>query len=260
MIAEAIGRRLPWPLPALGTWLGGWAACAALRAAGIDDGIAAALGIAAGIVAARAVARTAWRFAIAALGFPLSLAATGIGGAGLVAAWWLVPLALLAVVYPVGAWRDAPLFPTPRGALAGLARVVPLVDGSLIVDAGCGAGDGLRELRREYPGVALRGIERSAVIAWIARRRMHGDAQIRIGDLYADDWSRADLVYAFQRPESMPRIAEKAARELKAGAWLASLEFAVEGCVPAAQLECPGGRMLFVYRMPASHISVSSDR
>jgi hypothetical protein len=46
-----------------------------------------------------------------AAGFPLSLALTG--AAGLPAWAWLVPLALLLLVYPLNAWRDAPLFPTP---------------------------------------------------------------------------------------------------------------------------------------------------
>ena len=47
-------------------------------------------------------------------------------GAGLPAWTWLLPLAALALAYPVSAWRDAPVFPTPRDALAGLDAQVAL--------------------------------------------------------------------------------------------------------------------------------------
>ena len=61
---------------------------------------------------AQLVGSTPWRRVFIAAGFPLSLAASGLAGA--MPAWgWLLPLALLALVYPMNAWRDAPLFPTP---------------------------------------------------------------------------------------------------------------------------------------------------
>ena len=57
----------------------------------------------------------------------------------------------------------------------------------------------------------------------------------------------ADL---FQRPESMERAAAKAQAELAPGAWLVSLEFAVPGVLPSAQLRVPVGRVVWLYRMP----------
>jgi hypothetical protein len=45
-------------------------------------------------------------------------------------------LALL-VLYPLQAWRDAPVFPTPRNALQGLAAELPLAPGAAILDL-CG--------------------------------------------------------------------------------------------------------------------------
>lgn len=66
-------------------------------------------------------------------------------------------LVLIVLVYPMNAWRDAPLFPTPLDALRTLALHAPLADGARVLDAGCGLGHGLRALRAVYPNVRLAG-------------------------------------------------------------------------------------------------------
>ena len=68
------------------------------------------------------------------------------------------------------------------------------------------------------------------------------------GDIWKADWSGYDLVYLFQRPESMPRAIEKARAELKPGAWLVSLEFEAIGHTPVAKLEGAQGKPVWVYR------------
>lgn len=236
-----------WPLPALLAWALGWLLFLAMRAAEAPLMVAIAAGVAAG-AACSAVGSTPWRRGFMALGFPLSLAVSGLAGA--MPAWgWLLPLALLALVYPMNAWRDAPLFPTPGDALRGLAQLAPLAAGARVLDAGCGLGDGLRELHREYPQAALHGIEWSwplrLACAWRCRF-----ARVRRGDIWAVDWSDCALVYVFQRPESMARAAEKAMRELRPGAWLASLEFDVPALAATKVLECADGRRVWLYRVP----------
>lgn len=238
---------LAWPLPALLAWASAWGLFLGLARLAVDAAPALALASALGIVLAL-FGTTRWRRLLIAGGFPLSLAASGLAVA--VPAWaWLLPLALLAALYPLGAWRDAPLFPTPRGALRGLASAVPLPAGALVIDAGCGLGDGLAELKREYPCSRLLGLEWSwpLRLACAARCRF---ATVRRADIWAEDWSGADMVYLFQRPESMTRAWAKACRELRPGAWLASLEFAVPGVAPQARLQGVQGRPVWVYRKP----------
>ena len=108
------------------------------------------------------------------------------------------------LLYPVSTWRDAPLFPTPVGALRGLAALAPLPANASLVDAGCGLGDGLRELHREYPDARIEGLEWSwplrLACAWRCRF-----ARVRRADIWAANWSGYGMVYLFQRPESMPR-------------------------------------------------------
>jgi SAM-dependent methyltransferase len=236
-----------WPLPALLAWALGWAVFALLRS--IDAPLAVAIAAAVALGAALSVlGSTPWRRLFVAVGFPLSLAVSGIAGA--LPAWgWLLPLVLLALVYPVNAWRDAPLFPTPADALQGLAELAPLAPGARVLDAGCGLGDGLRELRREYPNAALHGLEWSWPLRLLCGWRCRF-ATLRRADIWAADWSGYDLVYVFQRPESMDRAAEKATRELRPGAWLVSLEFDAPGFAATKVIACRDGRRLWLYRVP----------
>jgi SAM-dependent methyltransferase len=161
----------------------------------------------------------------------------------------LVPLALLLLVYPINAWRDAPLFPTPKDALLELPQHAPLANGAKVLDAGCGLGHGLQALHHAYPQASLFGLEWSWPLRWLCALRCPW-AQVRRADIWQADWSDYDLVYLFQRPESMARAAEKAAAQLRPGAWLVSLEFEATRLNAVAQYRAPGGKMVWLYRAP----------
>jgi hypothetical protein len=241
---------LPWPLPALLTWAAAWAVYLGLRA--LDAPAVVALPCGAVIGALPALwspwPLSGWRRCFMALGFPLSLAASGV--AVDLPAWaWLLPLGALALLYPLHAWRDAPFFPTPPGALQGLTRLVRLPESACVLEAGCGLGDGLRELHTEFPRARLDGVEWSWPLR-IACQWRCGFARITRGDLWKTDWSPYQLVYLFQRPESMPRAVDKATRELAAGAWMASLEFEAVQLEPDACHDCPDGRRVWLYQQP----------
>lgn len=245
----------PWPLPALLSWSGAWGLCLALRQANAPLWAILALPTALGALLALIplVAQTMWRRVFVAAGFPLSMLALG-QGAGLPAWLWLCPLGLLLLAYPLNAWRDAPVFPTPAGALKTLNQLVVLPPGAQVLDAGCGLGDGLVELRRVYPEAQFQGIEWSWLWRGVCALRCPW-ARVRRADMWAMDWSEFDLVYVFQRPESMPRAVDKARREMRPGSWLVSLEFegvdaAGVALKPHARLTLKGGRPVWVYRLP----------
>lgn len=240
---------LAWPFPAVLAWL----LALLLWRGGLLAGWPPLLAWGTGVLAAGAVAMSCqgcWRRWIVAAGFPLATSATlwslAQGLAWPSWAWGLAALALL-LLYPLGAWRDAPWFPTPAGALAGLAQACASGPPASVLDAGCGAGHGLAELRRQFPTAQVHGIERSRPLRWLAAWRCPW-ARVQGGDIWTADWSRHDLVYVFQRPESMQRAFEKAMRELPPGGWLASLEFKVPD-VPAVQcLDGACGRPVWLYR------------
>ena len=164
-----------------------------------------------------------------------------------------MPLLLLLALYPLRSWRDAPLFPTPRDALTGLAKAVALPPGVRILDAGCGLGDGLLALRSEFPSAHIGGLEWSFLLRLLcaARCRLAGaKVEVERGDIWAADWSPYDMVYLFQRPESMARAMDKALSEMRPGAWLVSLEFEVVGRAATSRLEAHAGKPLWLYRLP----------
>lgn len=234
----------PWPLPALASWAALWAACTAMRVAGIDGALAMGLATAAGVWLALAWPER-WRRWIIAAGFPLSALALGLS----MPAWgWAVAVLPLVAAYPLRAWRDAPFYPTAPDALAGLPERLPLPDGARVLDAGCGLGHGLQALHAAWPQARIEGVEWSRPLALLAGWRCPW-ARVRRGDLWADDWSGVDLLYLFQRPESMPRAAQKARAEMRRGAWLVSLDFAVPGWRERAVIDEPGRRRVWVYRV-----------
>lgn len=246
--------RIPWPLPALLAWGGAWLLFAGLQR--VTTPVWALLMACALAAAASLLGSNWWRRGLIAAGFPLALALTGWA---VVPAWaWLMPLALLLCIYPLNAWRDAPLFPTPRHALVALARQAPLPDGARVLDAGCGVGDGLLALRQAYPCARLEGVEWSWPLRLLCQLRCPW-ARVRRRDMWRADWSGYQLVYLFQRPESMARAAAKAQAELAPGAWLVSLEFAVPGALPQAQLRLPGERVVWIYRMPMAGVAPGQE-
>ncbi len=241
-------RRLPWPLPALLAWLSAWAVFLLTVGFGLHPVVAALLAGLAGL-AWSVSASTRWRQAFLVLGFPLSLA-LGTGMLGVAPGWvWLLPLLVLVLLYPLNAWRDAPLFPTPAQALRELPGAAPLPEGALVLDAGCGLGHGLQALRQAYPQATLHGIEWSWPLRVLCALRCPW-ARVHQGDIWRADWSAYALVYLFQRPESMTRAAAQALAQLRPGAWLVSLEFEAPALRPQAVLRTSDGRPVWLYRAP----------
>lgn len=253
---SALRNRLSrWPLPAVGAWTAAWVVYRMLLAQNLAPhwswAAACALGVAAGVGAT-----SWWRRLFIACGFPLSWALTQSGSA--LAEWpawaWLLPLLVLFVLYPLRTWRDAPLFPTPLDALGELPAHAPLPAQAKVLDAGCGLGHGLQALHTVYPSQELHGLEWSWPLRFAAALRCPW-ARVRQGDIWKADWSVFDMVYVFQRPESMERAVNKANAGMREGTWLVSLDFEATSFRSAAHFVAPGGKMVWLYQVPIEPIS-----
>lgn len=235
-----------WPLSALLAWTFTWTLFLFVLAPCLPLLLAVAIATAAGVLCS-VMAGTFWRRLAIAAGFPLSLL---LSGSITLPAWaWLLPLLLILLIYPMNAWRDAPLFPTPADALCELEQHAPLAPEAKILDAGCGLGHGLIALRLAYPNAQLAGIEWSWPLRLLTALRCPW-AKIRQGDIWKADWREYDMVYLFQRPESMPRAVAKARVELKPGAWLVSLEFVALELQAQASVQTVEGKPVWLYQAP----------
>lgn len=241
-----MAQRLPWPLPAILAWGACWLVFRLGDKLGLAPVSALVLATLFGLLLSLAFASW-WRRIIIATGFPLALFASG---AAVVPGWvWLVLMLAALLVYPVKAWRDAPLFPTPSEALAGLPPLLALPQDAAVLDAGCGLGHGLRALRTAFPQAQLHGIEWSWPLrAWCGLSCPW--AQVRHGDIWQASWRPYTLVYLFQRPESMPRAVAKAGADMAPGSWLVSLEFEALELQADHVLRLPDGRPVWAYRLP----------
>jgi SAM-dependent methyltransferase len=237
-------------VPALLSWGASWAAFRLLLLRGWPMGGALAIAALIGVLLSL-WGNSWWRKAVIAAGFPVSFALSlPMLGLGDMPAWvWLLPLVLMLLVYPVNTWADAPLFPTPAKALRALPTHAPLLAGARVLDAGCGLGHGLRALRQAYPQAQFYGLEWSATLRWLCALRLPW-ARITRGDIWLADWSGYDMVYLFQRPESMPRAVAKATKELRTGAFMVSLDFEAAQLVPLASYKASDGKMVWIYQAP----------
>ena len=235
-----------WPIPALLTWGGGWVVFLGLLA--LNVGVTLAWFISASVIVLISFwTQRWWRKVVLLSGFPVSWA---LLGGFVVPAWaWLLPMLLLLLIYPFRAWGDAPLFPTPRNALTGISNQIPLKKNARVLDAGSGLGDGLLALRKAFPQARVNGLEWSWLLRILSALRCPW-AVIRQGDIWVESWCDYDLIYLFQRPESMHKAMLKAEKELPKGAWVVSLAFEIEALEPHGTWQAEGGRKVWIYQVP----------
>jgi hypothetical protein len=243
-------KKLSWPIPALLTWLGSWLLFQLLLSFGLNEMLAILVPTFLGGLLSR-FGDTPMRKALVMIGFPVSWLVLN-NQISIAPEAWLILMLIVILIYPKRAWKDAPLFPTPRRALRLVPDHITLLADAKVLDAGSGMGDGLIALRDAFPRAQLHGLEMSWPLRWLSALRCPF-ARIRQGDIWQANWQSYELVYMFQRPETMPRAVEKAQAELNPGAWLVSLEFEARQIEPFAVVESPDGRPVWIYQMPFHH-------
>lgn len=232
-----------WPLGVTLAWMFSWLAAVMLAPTMHPFITGSATGATLSLIS-----QTKWRKAIIAIGFPMSYAILNIEQGSL--SWlWLTPVIALLAIYPPRLWADAPMFPTSKASITGLARRLKLPCEAKILDAGCGFGHAIEALASEYPKADMYGSERSSLVALIAKLK-HKKAHITCENMWQQDWSKFDLVYVFHRPDTMPQAMHKALEQLKCGAWLASLEFKDDAFIPDMVWHNKGEKPLYLYQSP----------
>ncbi|HEX2829012.1 MAG TPA: class I SAM-dependent methyltransferase [Burkholderiales bacterium] len=176
-----------------------------------------------------------WWLAINALFVPaLSFGLSLDIGSG----WALAALVGLLLFYG-RIWKSrVPLFFSTARAVDALARLLP-AGPVRFLDLGCGDARVIARLAASRAGSRFDGVEQ-ALVPWLMARvrcRMaQGDCAVVRGDLWAADLSQYDVVYAYLSPAVMPRLWEKAQREMRPGTKLVSA-FAVPGVTADREID-----------------------
>lgn len=191
----------------------------------------------------------------------LALAPAAFVGARMLAppGWSYALLAAAALLtLHNSAGERVPLYLTGRASRMALGGLIGEDRPVRAVDLGCGLGGPLLAMAaaNRAPDSRFLGVETAPLpfaIAWV-RARLAGDRRVTVAcrSIWSLDLSAFDLVYAFLSPAPMPRLMEKAGRELREGALLVSNEFTDPAYPPDRRIvpEGAGDRPLNLWHAP----------
>jgi hypothetical protein len=232
----------------------------------------------AGVVRALGVASPPWAIA-SAIGLLAALAAWALR----LEWWWVViqivlPLAALALlradlppwlflalllVLGLFYWSTVrtrvPLYLSNRRTWDAVAALLPPARPGVtanLVDLGCGLGGLIVHLARLRPDMSFVGMELAPLpAAWCKLRLLASglsNARVEWRSFWPQNLAAYDVVFAFLSPVPMPRLWEKAQREMRPGSLFVSCEFPVAGQEPRQIVELDQARQsrLYVWRMP----------
>jgi SAM-dependent methyltransferase len=247
-----IRRRLPPALIALGLHVPVWGGLLAICLALPCDLSQPWLFLVEGLLAwalSRRLGLPLWWQAINLLFFPLVWLS---GRSDVDPVWYLAAFLLLALTSLGSVFTRVPLFLSSQRVVEALAQRLPSKPGLRLIDLGCGLGGLLAGLARLRPDLLLHGVEAAPLNWLLSRLRLDGRARIRFGNLWDEDLSRYDIVYAYLSPAPMARLWAQARRQMRPGTLFISNSFEIPGVAPDEVLELDDltGSRLLLWRMP----------
>ncbi|WP_420724121.1 hypothetical protein [Hwanghaeella sp. LZ110] len=192
-----------------------------------------------------------------------------VGALNLQLPFW-VPLLVLAALFLAmrNSFRErVPLYLSNQKTLDLLCGLIPKDTPVSMIDLGCGfaAVPVALARRNTHPDSQFIGVENAPLPYLVAKIRAWrtGDTRIQIQwqSLWAVDLGRYDLVYAFLSPHPMPRLFEKAQKEMRSGAQFISNSFSVPNHLPDQTIPIGVGRAteLLIWTMTVQE-HIPSDR
>ena len=168
---------------------------------------------------------------------------------GIEPGWFLLAFIALFLVFRGAVAGRIPLYLSNVHAVAALAELIAERDAKQVVDLGAGLGSVVAPLAAEMPERRFIGIE-NAPASWLfgfLRTRGLANCAWHNQSLWDAPLGEADLVYAFLSPEPMPRLWEKAVREMRPGSMLVSNTFPVPEITPTLCIELGDRRGTVLY-------------
>jgi hypothetical protein len=154
----------------------------------------------------------------------------------------LVLIALLSIVYV--SWRNG-ISPMPSSAPARrvvVNQIKRLQSRGIMVEAGSGWGTLALQVGRNSRGWRIIGIENSVIPMWIsfiaAKLENLAHVSFKRGDLYTYSYTDVDMVVCYLYPGAMRRLSPIFRDQLKPGAHVISICFALPDWEPERVLIC----------------------
>lgn len=167
---------------------------------------------------------------------------------------YLVIALLMGLVFWGTVKGDVPLFLSSHAANEALKTLVDRERATQFIDLGAGLGTVTVALARHRPSMTVEAWERAPIPWLITQWRSQGlpNALVYRMSFWECDLSIFDVVFAFLSPAAMPRLGEKARREMKPGSLLVSSNFPVPDWEPESVIEIEDRMQtrLYCYRMP----------
>ena len=155
---------------------------------------------------------------------------------------------------------QVPYVPTGKHALEMVLKAMELREGDVLYDLGCGDGRVVIEAAKRFPikkGVCIEARE-NLVREAIVNARMAGvDDRVVVihGDFFEVDISEATVVYMYLLTSVNERLKPKLERELRPGARVVTLDFAIPKWKPVRVLGEGGWqRTVYVYVIGKSNV------
>ncbi|MBX4197283.1 hypothetical protein KW801_01855 [Candidatus Saccharibacteria bacterium] len=147
---------------------------------------------------------------------------------------WLI-LGLVFLAFGLIPTKGAPYLPSLRGHRQAAFELLGLKPGQVIYDLGCGDGRFLKAAaKRGYRAVGYELNPFMFAISWLVTRRYFKLVELKFGDFWKADISKADAIYVFLLDRYMQQLDNKLEAEAKAGLLLASHTFKIPGKRPIA--------------------------
>jgi SAM-dependent methyltransferase len=173
--------------------------------------------------------------------------------------WYLAAFLVFVLVFGPTVRSRVPLFLSSEKTIATVSaflakEVFTLQPQARVLDFGSGTGSLPIGLAKRHPEQRFDGIEAAWLPYLRSRIQAAGISNVHLsrGSFWDLDLSPYAVVYAFLSTEPMPRLWQKACREMQPGAVLISNSFRVPGVEPSQVLHANDEREteLLVYRIP----------
>lgn len=161
---------------------------------------------------------------------PVTVYLSATANLSTVAPLFLIALIVLALIHLPTLWTGVPFYPTSKAMYAAVNSELPKDSVFRFGDLGSGYGTMLFELAKKHPNAKFVGYEISLwpyLFSRIKALRYH-NVQIIFRSFWEITLNEFDFVYSFLAPAPMPRLWDKAKKEMRSGSVFMTNTFKVE--------------------------------